>query len=55
MSGDTKNAIEKQKELIAEVKKTNQLLNQILRKEGTVSIDGNKVGNAVGMSTSRLR
>jgi hypothetical protein len=55
VSGDTKNAIEKQKELIAEVKKTNQLLNQILRKEGTVSIDGNKVGNAVGMSTSRLR
>lgn len=55
VSGDVKSAIEKQKELIAEVKRTNQLLGQILGKEGKVTMDGNKVGTSVGMSTSRLR
>jgi hypothetical protein len=55
VSGDVKGAIEKQKELIAEVKRTNQLLGQILGKEGKVTMDGNKVGTSVGMSTSRLR
>jgi hypothetical protein len=55
VSGDVKSAIAKQTELIAEVKRTNQLLGQILGKEGKVTMDGNKVGTSVGMSTSRLR
>ena len=42
-------------ELLEEMKKVHSVLQQILSKEGTVIMDGNKVGSSVGMSTSRLR
>jgi hypothetical protein len=42
-------------ELVNEMKKIHSILQQILSKEGTVIMDGNKVGSSVGMSTSRLR